>query len=63
MCEAMAYVHVTWKNPVARCKNCREKQKARREAARNRSPQSRKKTLLKQWKPVSGGLPSLGRRK
>lgn len=65
VCAAEAYVHVEWRSPLVMCKECQVKRQARLRTVslRNSSSKARRRKRPRRWSPVSGGLPSLGRRR
>jgi hypothetical protein len=65
-CSAPIFVHADWREPPVMCKKCREKRRSRMQRARKQNfspPSSRSKAKMRRWWPVSGGLPSLGKRR
>jgi len=64
VCAEPVFIHVEWEKPLVLCKPCRADRAARLQADReHRSSNALKVKGKGRWWPVSGGLPSLGKRR
>jgi hypothetical protein len=63
VCNEVVFIHIEWEKPLILCKRCRADRAARLRSDRHRRSKKLPAKGTRRSRPISGGLPSLGKRR